>query len=253
MGETFEGRDMAGAVFRDVNLEGAAFENVNLIGAEFYNVSLARSSIRNASLQDLTIDDANLKGLTISGLRIDLLIEDELDRRDPERQRLRMADRHDPESVLFVMEQLEEIRRGFYATLRAADPPLLVRRPAPGRWSAIENVRHLLFAEDSYLNRRILGNDEPLSKLGLVPAHLEGDPGVDDVGTEPCEELEPVLAAWDGAHARTRAYLAGVTPEELQRITGDAGTVGDLLQLLARHELAHIREAEALLAGAGST
>ena len=52
--------------------------------------------------------------------------------------------------------------------------------------------------------------------------------------------------------ARTRALVAGVTPIELQRDTGEVdfgqGTVGEVLQGMARHDLHHIRRAEALIA-----
>ena len=75
MPETYENRDMAGAIFRNVDLRGASFEDVNL----------AEATIRNASLANVTIENANIAGLTIFGIRVDRLIDAELDRRDPER------------------------------------------------------------------------------------------------------------------------------------------------------------------------
>jgi uncharacterized damage-inducible protein DinB len=239
--ETFEKRDMVGTVFRNVNLHQATFDDVNLEGA----------SIRNANLKDFSIDDAYIKGLTIYGLRVDQLIEAELDRRDPERLRLRMADPHDPDSVLAVMKRLDEVRGQFYQALRASDAQLLTTSPGPGRWSVLELVRHLLFAEDLYLNRWILRNDAPWNALGQKPAFLEHDAAYDDVGSAPTEDLEAVLAAWEALHAQTWEFLAGLTAEELQRDTSEVDfgqrTVGGVLQGLARHDLGHIREAEALL------
>ena len=75
MPETYENRDMAGAIFRNVDLHGAAFVDVNL----------GEATIRNANLKNMTIEDANIAGLTIYGIRVDRLIDAELDRRDPER------------------------------------------------------------------------------------------------------------------------------------------------------------------------
>ena len=111
MGETFEHRDLCRAVFRDVNLYRALFEDVNLGAA----------TIQNANLGDVSIVNANIKGLTIFGVRVDQLIEAELDRRDPERVRLRMTDPHDPEDVRAVLERLDEVRGRFSEALRAAD------------------------------------------------------------------------------------------------------------------------------------
>ena len=73
--ELYENRDMAAALFRNVNLRGAAFVDVNL----------GEATIRNANLANVTIEDANIVGLTIYGIRVDRLIDAELDRRDPQR------------------------------------------------------------------------------------------------------------------------------------------------------------------------
>jgi hypothetical protein len=128
MGETFERRDLSGAVFRDVDLHKALFEDVNL----------GEATIRNAYLKDLSIEDAYIGGLTINGIRVDELIEAELDRRDPERVRLRMSDSHNPEEVRAVVERLDEVRARFSEALRAADTDSLITRPAQAsgrRWS----------------------------------------------------------------------------------------------------------------------
>ena len=268
MRETFEQRDMADAVFHDVNLHQAMFDNVNLGSATF----------RNVNLGGVSIEDANIQGLTIFGIRIDTLVQAELDRRDPEqarprtadrhapasaqaeldrrdpeRARLRMADRHDPASVRAAMTRLDEVRSAFYRLLRSTRPGLLVIRPSPEKWSAIEQVRHMLFAEDLYLNRGILNSDRPWNRMGLLPTFLEEDAAYADVGSQPCKDLETVLAAWDDVHAGTQTFLADVTAEDLQRRVHDAvvgqGTVGQVLQGLANHDLRHIRQAEAVLGG----
>lgn len=239
--KTFTRRDLSGAVFRDVNLHGAQFEDVNL----------GEATIRNANLEGLQIVDAYIRGLTIFGIRVDDLIEAELDRRDPERVRLRMADPHDPQEVRAVMERLDQVRERFREILRAADVDSLVTRPSADKWSALEQVRHLVFAEDLYLNRWILRNDQPWNRLGLLPAFLADDPGYADVGSQPTADLEAVLMAWEEVNARVRAFVADVTAGELRRDTSDVdfgqGTIGGVLQGMAQHDLHHIRAAEALV------
>jgi uncharacterized damage-inducible protein DinB len=248
MSQTYEHCNMAGSVFRDVNLSGATFEDVNLAGA----------TIRNANLEGLRIEDANIAGLTVFGFRVDELIEAECDRRDPERVRLKVRDLCDPEAVHEVMARLEELCAAFRQRLRATDAGLLAARPNADEWSALENVRHMLFAEDLYLNRLILRNDRPWNRLGLLPEFLQPREGYEDVGRESSDDLETVLAAWDAVHADMRAFLADLTPERLQSLARNLdgtprGTVGEMLQVLARHDLEHIRQAEAVLAALEQT
>jgi hypothetical protein len=190
--------------------------------------------------------------MTIFGIRVDLLVAAELDRRDPERVRLRMSDANDPEEVRAVMKRLDEVRGRFCELLRSTEPELLTTRPSPGHWTVIEIVRHLVFAEDLYLNRWILGTDEPWSTVGLLPAFLARDSEYAEVGSEPTDDLESVLEAWAAIHVRTQEYVAEVTAEQLRRDTSELdfgqGTVGQILQGMAQHDLAHIREAERAIA-----
>ncbi|MBN2394630.1 MAG: DinB family protein [Anaerolineae bacterium] len=244
MNERFENRDLAGTLFHNVNLHKATFDDVNMEGVQ----------IHNANLKDMTINDANIAGLTIYGMRIDQLIEAELDRRDPERTRLRMSDILDPKEVRRVLAHLDELRAEFYARLRATPPDVLNTHPGPDRWSALEHVRHLVFAEDMYLNRWLLRNEQPWYKLGFLPPFLEGNPAFADIGTEPTDDLETVLAAWDAIHTRMQAFVAEITPKTLKRDTSDLDfgqrCVGGVLQGMAKHDLAHIRMAETALADA---
>ena len=214
--------------------------------------NLSDARIHNANLSNLTIEDAYIKGLTVFGFHVDQLIEAELDRRDPERVRLRMVDCCDPDCVRAVLHQLGEVRSAFAASVRAAEPVQLTTRPDPDQWSVVELLRHLIFAEDLYLNRWLLQNNEPWCKLGLLPAFLADDSHYADVGSQPAEDIETLLAAWEAIHTRMMAFVARVTTEELQRSTSQIdfgqGTAGKILQGLAMHDLEHIRQAEAVMA-----
>jgi hypothetical protein len=256
MKEQFENKDMVGSVFHNVNLDGASFTDVNLGGATFRDVNMNGATIRNANLGNFAIEDANIVGMTVFGWRIDQLIEAELDRRDPERARLRMADCHDPDCVRGVLRHLDELRADFAAWLRALDAETLLARPAPGEWSALENVRHMLFAEDLYLNRWLLRNERPWCRWGLMREFLAGQPGYAEA-IQPCEDLEAVLAAWEQLHGETWRFVESVTPEELHRDTSKIAhgrsDVGQILQGLAEHDLVHIRQAECAVAQAQGT
>jgi hypothetical protein len=218
----------------------------------FDDVNLERASIRNANMRNFSIENAFIEGMTVFGFRVDQLIEAELDRRDPERVRLRMSDPHDPAKVRASMARLDEVRAGFCETLRSTDAEFLATRPSADEWCVIEIVRHMVFAEDLYLNRWIERNDVPWCAAGLLPEFLARNPDYADVGSEPTADLEEVLAAWEAIHTCTQAYVAGVTAEKLRRDTSELdfgqGTVGGILQGLALHDLNHIRQAEAALA-----
>ncbi len=249
MAEQFEACDMAGATFHRVNLGQVTFNDVNLAQAVFENVNLEGAHISNANLRDLRIDDAYIGGMTIFGMRVDELIEAEKDRRDPERARLRMSDRYDPQVVKAVLARLAEVRQAFRERLRATPPEVLNTSPGPNRWTALEHVRHLVFAEDLFLNRRILQNDAPLHALGLLPDFSAGDPAFSGVGSDACRDLETILTAWDESHAAMLAYLADLTPEKLHTVNHEERprTVADILQVMAHHDLEHIRWVERVL------
>ncbi len=253
MTEIFEYRNLSGATFRHLNLAGAVFDDVNLGEALFSNVNLGQATIREANLAGLRIESCAIRGLMVHGIDIYPLIEAELDRRDPQRAALRMSDPFDPTSVGQVMARLDDLRARFRQTLYAADPACLTARPRPDKWSALEHLRHLVFAEDMYLNRWILRNDRPWTGLGLLSSFLADHPAFAGAGSRPSENLDEIWAAWDDIHTGMQAFLADLTADALRRDTSDVDfgqrTVGGVLQGMALHDLHHIRLAEAALIG----
>ena len=238
--------------FEAQDLGEAEFVNVNLHKSHFEDVNLAESVIHNANLYNVNIYDANIQGLTIFGIRVDELIEAELDRRDPDRVSLRMKNVHDIAEVLRVIQNLNQLRATFKTRLRSLPSNVINNHPGPGRWSALEHTRHLVFAEDMYLNRWILRNHEPWIKLGFLPPFLFDNPDYADVGTEPTQDLEQVLKVWEDLHARMLSWINEAGEQDLAKdtssITFGQKTVGDVLQTLAQHDLIHIRMAEAAIA-----
>lgn len=248
MSDSFEGKDMADTRFEDVNLAGATFRDVNLRGATFTDVCLAGATLRAADLRGLVIRDADVEGVTVNGIEIGPLIEDALDRRDPLRPRLRAGDPHDAEALSRVFDRLETVRADLIRALRTASPEAANRRSADGAWSALENLRHLVYADEFYLHRLILADDAPLSDLGLVPEHARRSAPA-NVGTNPSTDLGEILAAWNAVHASIRTLLSSLRRADLERplprgAFGGRTTVGEVLAALPEHELHHIRCAE---------
>ena len=95
------------------------------------------------------------------------------------------------------MQRLEQVRGEFREMLWSTTSVALVTRFSADRWSPVETVRHLVFAEDLYLNRWILRNDAAWNELGLLPGFLVGNHEYSDAGSQLCNDLEAVPAARD--------------------------------------------------------
>ncbi len=67
-----------------------------------------------------------------------------------------------------TFERLERQRTELIDALRAADPAALVRQPAPGRWSALQNIEHLILAERGSLRYLLYKRQQ-----GEAPAPLD--------------------------------------------------------------------------------
>jgi len=89
------------ADFTDADLTGSRFERIDLTAAEFRNVDLTRARIREADLTGVVMTgvelcdvriDGWLKNVLVNGVDIGPLVEAELDRRDPERAKMRPTD-----------------------------------------------------------------------------------------------------------------------------------------------------------------
>jgi uncharacterized protein YjbI with pentapeptide repeats len=75
----------------EVRLKGARFHLVDLRGARFGQVVLDGAVMRGADLIDVEID-GEVANLVINGVDVGPLIEAELDRREPERAKMRPTD-----------------------------------------------------------------------------------------------------------------------------------------------------------------
>lgn len=84
-------RSLTGARLHRVDLAGASFDHVDLSGASFYEVDLSGVKMRGAYLRDVDIA-GDLDSMRVNGVDVGPLIEAELDRRHPERAKLRPND-----------------------------------------------------------------------------------------------------------------------------------------------------------------
>lgn len=116
-----------------------------------------------------------------------------------------------------LIKKVDAQRSSLAKLLRAQQPRALTKRPPSGEWSVIENVRHLLFAEQLHFDRFLPG------KTAWNRFGLSGRTGkaYADVGTEPTDDLAVVLKAWNDIHRRIRSALRDGDEEVRQQLIGN--------------------------------
>jgi len=162
-GSRFERVDLSGAELRDVDLSGARFAGVDLSGAVMRGVELANVSI-----------NGELLNVTVNGVDIAPLVDAELNRRYPDRAKMRPAD---PAGFREAWDLLERLWGQTVERARRL-PAELLHESVDGEWSFIETLRHLAFATDAWIRRVILGDPSPWDPLDLPWDEMPDTPGV---------------------------------------------------------------------------
>jgi hypothetical protein len=215
----FIGEDLSGSRFERVNLAGSRFERIILSGAEirasdivdtrFRGVEMSGVVMRGVALADVDIY-GEIGRLTINGVDVGPLVDAELNRRYPERAKMRPTDPAGFREAWDVVEQLwgDTVERA-----RRVDPELL-HESVGGEWSFIETLRHLVFATDSWIKRAILGDPSPWDPLDLPWDEMPDTPGVPrDRDVRP--PLDVVLDLRGDRMSTVRAVIDGLTDESL--------------------------------------
>jgi len=192
-GATWHGYDLEGMVLDDCLLPGARFKNVDLRGAK----------IRGSLLIDVEIT-GEVDNLTVNGVDVSAFVEAELERRDPDRAKMRPTD---PAGFREAWDILERRWAETVERARRLDPELLHER-VDGEWSFIETLRHLVFATDAWIRRALLGDPSPWSPLDLPHEDMGERPGVPN-DTQACPSLEEVLELRRDRRAACRADHRG--------------------------------------------
>ncbi|GAB3830352.1 DinB family protein [Dactylosporangium cerinum] len=195
----FDNEDMSGARFRAVRLAGARFQDVDLTGVVMRGVELVDADI-----------SGEVRHLRINGVDVGPLVEAELDRRYPDRARMRPTD---PAGFREAWDILERLWDGTVERARRLDPGLL-HESVDGEWSFIETLRHLAFATDAWIRRAVLGDPAPWDPLSLPWDGMPDTPGVPrDRAARP--SLDVVLELRRDRMATVRTLVDGLTDERL--------------------------------------
>ena len=195
----FTQEDLSGSRFDRVDLTGAVFRASDLCHARFRGVDFSGVVMTGVEMCDVQID-GEFKNLLINGVDVAPLVEAELDRRDPDRPKMRPTD---PAGFREAWDIVERLWEGTVERARGFDPELL-HESVDGEWSFIETLRHLAFATDSWVRRAILGDPSPWDPLDLPWDEMPDTPGVPRD-----REVRPSPSARSCSSSSTRSGTTG--------------------------------------------
>lgn len=205
----FLSEDLRGSRFERVDLSGSRFWASELNEAQFRGVELHGVVMRGVELVDVDIH-GELRNVRVNGVEIGPLVEAELDRRHPDRAKMRPSD---PAGFREAWDIITGLWGGTVDRARRLDPELL-HEPVDGEWSFIETLRHLAFATDCWVRRVMLGDPAPWHPLDLPWDEMPDTPGVPrDRGARP--SLDEALRLRRDRMATVRVVVDGLTEQSL--------------------------------------
>jgi DinB superfamily/Pentapeptide repeats (8 copies) len=202
------------------SLAGARVEDANFSGARLHAPDFEGAKITDASFYGADIS-GEIGGLRVNGVEVAPLIEAELDRRFPDRTKLRATD---PDGLAEAWALIEGMWQATVARARALPTPLL-RERVDDEWSFVETLRHLVLATDIWLRRMVKGQARPYHPWGLAGSWLT-DPASWGIDAAADPSLDEILAVRRERMDEVQAAIAAVTPEELDRVCTPPETPG---------------------------
>jgi hypothetical protein len=215
----FSEQDLPGACFEHLRLEGATFNKVRLddvevrgadvTGARVRGSAFNRVRMRGVELIDVEIN-GELERVIMNGVDIAPLVDAELNRRMPDRAKMRPSDSDAFREAWSILGRLWSETIAHARTF----PEEVLHRRLDGEWSFIQTLRHLNFASAAWVHRMILGNDAPWHPLDLPWEEAPGWDGIPwDRDARP--SLDEVLTVRAERRATVQRVLAALTDEQL--------------------------------------
>lgn len=195
--------------FHDQDLTGAQFDRVSLRDAQMRAVDLTGSRMRGVELVDVEIS-GELQNVVVNGVDIAPLVEAELNRRMPERAKMRPDDSDGFREAWAILERLWKGTVARAMTL----PEAALHRNVDDEWSFIQTLRHLNFASAAWVARMVRGVASPWHPLDLP---WDEAPGWDGIpwDREARPSLDEVLEVRRERQATVRHVLESLTDDEL--------------------------------------
>jgi hypothetical protein len=208
-GARFDRVSLRGATFRQTYLTGANMREVDFTGSQLRAILLHRMRLRGVEMVDVEIT-GEIQNVVVNGVDIAPLVEAELNRRMPERAKMR-PDTADGFRAAWVI--LERLWEGTVARAKTF-PEAALHRSVDDEWSFIQTLRHLNFASAAWVGRMVLGNASPWHPLDLPWDEADGWDGIPwDRTVQP--SLDEALAVRAERQAMVREVMESLTDDQL--------------------------------------
>ncbi|TAJ17777.1 MAG: DinB family protein [Dehalococcoidia bacterium] len=119
------------------------------------------------------------------------------------------------DSIALLLTQIDGARAELRALLRGLPEQAITQRPPSGKWSVLENVRHLLFAKQAHI-AKLLRERPAWSPLGFTPESMRATRKLPEI-TADGPGIDGVWAAWDDVHQGTVRRVNAARPPETER------------------------------------
>jgi hypothetical protein len=249
------------AEFIDDDLSGSRFDGVRMHHVRMRRVDLTGLEVRGALLRDTRLIGVDLHRVeitgelvevTVNGIDIGPLVEAELDRREPDRVKMRPTD---PAGFAEAWALLAGLWDDTVRRARSLPAEQLDRHVA-GEWSFIQTLRHLNFATAAWVGRGVLGDPMPYHPLDLPWDEAPHWPEI-ELDREARPSLDEVLRVRHERRAMATAVIRALTHDRLAETVCrpapgwpvlDDFPVADCLRIVLNEEWEHRRYAERDLA-----
>jgi uncharacterized protein YjbI with pentapeptide repeats len=195
--------------WQEHDFTGRELRRMFLHGVDMRGCAIYDTRLRGVDLSDIDIQ-GDLKNVRVNGVDIAPLVEAELNRRDPDRAKMRPVDADGYRDAWPILEA-----RWTATVARArALPEQRLHESVDDEWSFIQTLRHLCFATDAWVARMVLGEPSPWHPLDLPWDNAPGWDGIPwDRDVQP--PLDEVLAMRAERQKLVRGVLADLTDEQL--------------------------------------
>lgn len=201
-------------------LQGARLEDLDLSDARLHAPNFEGTKITDGWFYNADIS-GDIEGLRLNGVEVAPLVLAELERRNPERVKLRASD---PQGLVDAWAMIENIWEA--TNQRARDlPEEVLHRRVDDEWSFVETHRHLILATDCWLRRMVSGMDHPYHPWGLAGSWLT-DPASWGIDPDADPTLQEVLEVRSERMNEVAGTINAITTVELERTCVPPGTPG---------------------------
>jgi hypothetical protein len=138
--------------------------------------------------------------------------------------------------TLAALARIEAAQSTLHKKLKSVPAARRFARPPSGHWSPMENLRHLIFAEQHHVGR-FLPKGFRWSSVGVPPPNRKGERRLSPVGSDAATPLDEVFEAWAKVHGVVRSLCLA-----------SSGDPTPLLEGNLRHVMVHAEAIDRLLA-----